>query len=86
MTDAWERYSEKVREIVCELLELTDEEITPDGLFNEDYGADSLRAIEILGALEREFGIVIDQAELPGMVNLRAVTEIVARSAGQDQP
>lgn len=72
----------KIKTIVCEILELEEDEVTPEGLFNEDYGADSLRAIEILASLEREYGVVIDQAELSRMVNLKGVYEVVAETAG----
>lgn len=72
----------KIKEIVCEILELEEDEVTTEGLFNEEYGADSLRAIEILGALEREFGVVIEQAELMRMTNLQGVYDVVAETAG----
>jgi acyl carrier protein len=78
---------QKIKGFVCEILELEEDEVTAEGLFKEDYGADSLRAIEILAALEREFGIVIDQAEMARMVNLRGVYEVVAETAGwSEQP
>ena len=67
----------KMKEIVCEILELEEDEVTPEGLFAEEYGADSLRAIEILAALEKEFHIVIDQDELAGMVNLNGIAEVL---------
>ena len=72
----------KIKEIVCEILELEEDEVTTEGLFNEEYGADSLRAIEILGSLEREFGVVIDQTELVRMTNLKGVYDVVAETAG----
>jgi acyl carrier protein len=72
----------KIKEIVCEILELEEDEVTNEGLFNEEYGADSLRAIEILGALEREFGVVIEQAELVRMTHLQGVYDVVAETAG----
>ncbi|WP_432074152.1 acyl carrier protein [Streptomyces wuyuanensis] len=72
----------KIKEIVCEILELEEEEVTAEGLFNDEYGADSLRAIEILGALEREFGVVIEQAELVRMTNLQGVYDVLAETAG----
>lgn len=75
-----ERY-EKIKKIVCEILELEEDETTAEGLFREDYGADSLLAIEILASLEKEFGIVIDQAELSRMVNLTGVVEVVTETA-----
>lgn len=76
----------KIREIVCEILELEEEEVSPTSLFKEDHGADSLRAIEILSALEKELGVVIDQAELPRMVNLVGIYAVVTESIGVLQP
>ncbi len=56
--------------------------MTPTSLFKEDHDADSLRAIEILASLEREFGIEIAQADMVRMVNLEGVHEVVAEHAG----
>ncbi|MFF2650677.1 acyl carrier protein [Streptomyces sp. NPDC058045] len=69
-----------VRDIVVDILELEEEVVTDTSLFIDDHGADSLRAIEILAALEREFDITIDQAKLAEMVNLEAVYQVVAEA------
>lgn len=70
----------KIKEIVSEILEIDPEEMTDTSLFKEDHDADSLGAIEILSALERTFGIEIDQAELTRMVNLEGVIAVVAEA------
>jgi acyl carrier protein len=67
-----------VKEIVCDILELEEDEVTETSLFIEEHGADSLRAIEILASLEKEFGITIEQSELSQMVNLESVYRVVA--------
>ncbi|MER5493742.1 acyl carrier protein [Streptomyces sp. LE64] len=72
----------KIRDIVCDILELEPEEVTQESLFKEDHNADSLRAIEILASLEKAFNIVIDQSELGRMVNLNGVYEVVSEAAG----
>jgi acyl carrier protein len=71
-----------IKEIVCDILEIEEDEVTEVSLFKEDHNADSLRAIEILAALEKEFGVVINQSELPRMVNLKGVYEVVSEPAG----
>jgi acyl carrier protein len=71
-----------IQEIVCDILEIEEDEVTETSLFKEDHNADSLRAIEILAALEKEFGVVINQSELPRMVNLKGVYEVVSEPAG----
>lgn len=73
---------EELREIVAEVLELEPEEITDAADFVDEYGADSLRAIEILARIEKRYRVEIPQSELPKMQNLRAVYDEVARYAG----
>ncbi|MBX6765690.1 MAG: acyl carrier protein [Actinomadura rubrobrunea] len=70
----------RVKEIVCEILELDPDEVTPTSRFKEDHGADSLRAIEILAELERTFNITIDQADLSRMDTLEGVYGVVAEA------
>jgi acyl carrier protein len=69
---------QRIKELVCDILEIDPGEVTDESLFKEDHGADSLRAIEILASLERTFSVTIDQAELARMVNLNGVYEVVA--------
>ncbi|MGW7272439.1 acyl carrier protein [Streptomyces sp. NPDC054864] len=71
-----------IKEIVCDILEIEESEVTRTSLFKEDHSADSLRAIEILAALEKKFNVVIDQSELPRMVNIDGVYQVVAEAAG----
>ncbi|UFQ16212.1 MULTISPECIES: acyl carrier protein [Streptomyces] len=73
----------EIKEIVCDVLEIDLEEIKETGLFKEEYDADSLRSIELLAALEKNFGVVIDQAELARMVNLEGVYAVVEEAAAK---
>ncbi|WP_406217918.1 acyl carrier protein [Streptomyces canus] len=70
-----------IKEIVCDILEIDEDEVTETSLFKEEHDADSLRAIEILAALERTQHVTIDQAELSRMVNLEGVYAVVAEAA-----
>jgi acyl carrier protein len=72
---------EELREIAAEVLELEPEEITETSLFVDDHGADSLRAIEILARIEKKYRVEIPQSDLPKMVNLAAVYDVVAQYA-----
>lgn len=77
-----ETRQEKIREIVSEILEIEEKEMTPTSLFKEDHDADSLRAIEILASLEKTFGVVIPQESLARMINLDGVYDAVREVAG----
>ena len=67
----------RIKVMVCEILEIEEDEVTETSLLKEDHGADSLRAIEILAALERNFKVKIPQDELGRMVNLKGIIEVV---------
>jgi acyl carrier protein len=50
---------EKVKSIIAEQLGVKPEEVTPEASFVDDLGADSLDTVELVMALEEEFGIEI---------------------------
>lgn len=50
---------EKVKGIVADQLEVDKEKVTPEASFANDLGADSLDTVELVMALEEEFGIEI---------------------------
>ncbi|MFI6849642.1 acyl carrier protein [Kitasatospora sp. NBC_00085] len=79
---SYDEQFQKIKEIVCDILEIEEDEVTETSLFKEEHSADSLRSIEILANLEKEFSITIDQSELARMVNLKGVYEVVSEAAG----
>jgi acyl carrier protein len=50
---------EKITEIIVEQLGVKPEEVTPEASFIDDLGADSLDTVELVMALEEEFGVEI---------------------------
>jgi acyl carrier protein len=50
---------DRVKEIVAKELEVEVKQLTPEAKFIEDLGADSLDIVELVMALEEEFGIDI---------------------------
>ncbi|MDG4830680.1 phosphopantetheine-binding protein [Solwaraspora sp. WMMD1047] len=67
-----------IREAVAEILEIEPDEITWTSSFQHDHEADSLQRIELLTALERRFGITIDESLLPTMTDLSSTYAVVA--------
>jgi acyl carrier protein len=56
---------ERVKDIIVEQLGVNPDQVTPEAKFIEDLGADSLDTVELVMALEEEFGSEIpdEQAE-----------------------
>ena len=56
---------QRVKEIIVEQLGVNADQVTPEAKFIEDLGADSLDIVELVMALEEEFGNEIpdEQAE-----------------------
>lgn len=50
---------DRVKEIIAKELEVDAKQLTPEAKFIEDLGADSLDIVELVMALEEEFGIDI---------------------------
>lgn len=50
---------DKITEIIVEQLGVKPEEVIPEASFVDDLGADSLDTVELVMALEEEFGIEI---------------------------
>src|ERR1700722_2638216 len=48
---------QRVKDIIVEQLGVKPEQVTPEAKFIEDLGADSLDKVELIKALEEEFGV-----------------------------
>lgn len=74
---------EKVRNIIAEQLGVKPEEVTPEAKFIEDLGADSLDTVELVMALEEEFGIEIPDEEAEKLVTVGDATKYIEEKGGQ---
>ncbi len=68
---------EKVKEIIIEQLEITEEECVPEAAFIEDLGADSLDIVELVMAMEDHFGIEVSDDELEKIRTVRNITDYI---------
>ncbi len=61
---------EKIKAIIAEQLGVKPEEVTPGASFIDDLGADSLDTVELVMALEEEFGIEIPDEDAEKMTTV----------------
>ena len=67
----------KVREIISEQLGVAADEVTPEASFIEDLGADSLDTVELIMALEEEFGVEVPDEQAEKLLTVGDVTKYI---------
>lgn len=72
---------EKVRDVLVNELGVDREQLTDEANFVTDLGADSLDTIEVVMAIEDEFGIEIADEEAEGVETVGALVALVERLA-----
>ncbi|MFW5997045.1 MAG: acyl carrier protein [Verrucomicrobiota bacterium] len=55
--------ADRVKDIIVEQLGVNEDQVVPEAKFVEDLGADSLDTVELVMALEEEFGAEIPDEE-----------------------
>lgn len=73
---------EKVIEIIVEQLDVTREECVPEASFIEDLGADSLDLVELIMAMEENFGIEISDEELQKIRTIQDAISYIKKKKG----
>ena len=68
---------QRVREIIVEQMDVNPDQVTLDAKFIEDLGADSLDVVELVMALEEEFGSEIPDEEAEKLLNVGDVVKYV---------
>ena len=68
---------DKFRECAVEVLQVPAEKVTKEARFAEDLDADSLDLVELVMALEEEFGITVDESELEGVSTIGQAFDLV---------
>ena len=72
-----EEIFEKIKNIIVEQLQVSDTAITEEASFIDDLGADSLDIVELIMALEEEFGIEIPDADAEKVVTVGDVVSYI---------
>ncbi len=68
---------DKVKKLIVEQLGVEEEDITMEASFIDDLGADSLDIVELIMALEEEFGLEIPDNEAEKITTVSDVVEYI---------
>ena len=71
---------DRIRTIIVEQLGVKPEQITPEAKFIEDLGADSLDTVELVMALEEEFGNEIPDEDAEKLISVGDVIRFIEES------
>ena len=65
---------ERIREIICDQLNLEEDKVTMDSDIMEDFEADSLDVVDLVMSIEDEFGLEVPDDQIE---NFRTVGDVV---------
>jgi len=68
----------RFQKCAVEVLSVEPDAVKPDAKFGDDLDADSLDLVELVMALEEEFGIVVPEEELEGVETVQNAYDLVA--------
>ena len=72
---------EKVKHIIVEQLGVDEDEVKAEASFVDDLGADSLDVVELVMALEEEFGLEISDEDAEKLVTVQQAIEYIQTNA-----
>ena len=72
-----EPVADRVKKIIVDQLGVEEETVTPEASFVDDLGADSLDTVELVMALEEEFGIEIPDEDAEKITRVKEAVEYV---------
>lgn len=76
---------EKVQELIVDTLNFDAEEITPEVDLIKDLGADSIDAVELVMALEEEYGLEIPEEEAAKLTKVSEIVNYIDSHKNSDQ-
>jgi len=76
---------DRLKDIISEQLGVKKEEIKPESSFIDDLGADSLDTVELVMALEEEFGIEIPDEDAEKMTTVGEAIKYIERKTKEKE-
>ena len=68
---------EKVKEMLCEQLDVEEDKVTPEASIVDDLGADSLDVVDLIMSLEEEFDVEVPDEDVEGMKTVGDIVKYI---------
>ena len=74
---------EKVKKIIIEQLNVSEEDVVPGASFVDDLGADSLDQVELIMAMEEEFDLSISDEDAEKIATVQNAIDFIKKASGE---
>ncbi|HEX9188779.1 MAG TPA: acyl carrier protein [Vicinamibacteria bacterium] len=78
-----EPVADRVKKIIVDQLGVEEETVTAEASFVDDLGADSLDTVELVMALEEEFGIEIPDEDAEKITRVKEAVDYIEKHSGK---
>lgn len=73
----------KVKSIICEQLNVAEEDVVLEASFVDDLGADSLDQVELIMAMEEEFDLSIPDEDAETIATVQDAINYIKKAKGE---
>src|SRR5207237_2046124 len=77
--EAMEPVADRVKKIIVDQLGVEEDLVTPEACFVDDLGADSLDTVELVMALEEEFGMEIPDEDAEKITRVKEAVDYIEK-------
>ncbi len=73
---------QRIKNIICEQLDVAEEDVVPTASFVDDLGADSLDQVELIMAMEEEFDVSIPDEDAEKIATVKDAISYITKAMG----
>jgi acyl carrier protein len=73
---------QRIKNIICEQLDVAEDDVVPTASFVDDLGADSLDQVELIMAMEEEFDVSIPDEDAEKIATVKDAISYITKAKG----